>query len=364
MGRVPQKLIPVLLVTGFLGSGKTTLLNHLLANRQGARVGVVVNDFGSINVDAMAVSGQVDTMMAFGNGCLCCAVDASGLDAMLTKLSGAEAGIDVIVIEASGLAEPRDLIRLMIASENPSIAYGGLVEVVDAAEFEATRVRHPELDDHLRLADLVVLNKADRMDADALAKLTGTIEELTPGTPVLVTSHGRVDPELLFDPGPVERAGQLSFDDLRADQHDHDHSEHLHAAYESVGFTTDRPLNPRRLVKFLEERPAGLYRIKGYLDFGPTGTQSRFGLHTVGSFVRFERDRWPSGGPRRTELVLIGAGLDAAAIHSRLEACLAEDPDVVDERGLLHVLRYIEARHAEDPETTGEAPSTTDTEEA
>ncbi|MEC3976064.1 CobW family GTP-binding protein [Amycolatopsis sp. H20-H5] len=359
------KLIPVILVAGFLGSGKTTLLNHLLANRDGARVGVVVNDFGSINVDAMAVAGQVDTMMAVGNGCLCCAVDASGLDAMLAKLSEAEAGIDVIVIEASGLAEPRDLIRLMIAGENPAIAYGGLVEVVDAAEFPATRARHPELDEHLRLADLVVLNKADRVDATTLAKLTGTVEELSPGTPVLTTTHGRVDPKLFFDPGPAKRAGQLSFDDLRAE--DHDHSKHLHAKYESVEFTTDRPLHPRRLVRFLEQRPAGLYRIKGYLDFGPTGPLSRFGLHTVGAFVRFERTHWPSGGPRQTELVLIGAGIDAAAVRSRLGACVADDPGVVDERGLLHVLRYTEdraARHAEDPETTQDEPSTTDTEEA
>lgn len=78
--------IPVVLVAGFLGAGKTTLLNHLLANREGARVGVVVNDFGSVNVDALAVAGQVDTMVSLGNGCLCCAVDASGLDAMLGRL--------------------------------------------------------------------------------------------------------------------------------------------------------------------------------------------------------------------------------------------------------------------------------------
>lgn len=110
--------------------------------------------------------------------------------------------MDVIVVEASGIAEPRDLIRLMIASENPDIRYGGLAEVVDAAEFEAARERHPELADHLRLADLVVLNKADRVDADALAKVTATVEELAPGRPVLVTAHGRVDPRLFFDPEP------------------------------------------------------------------------------------------------------------------------------------------------------------------
>ncbi|MFD6071740.1 CobW family GTP-binding protein [Amycolatopsis lurida] len=335
-----DRRIPVILVAGFLGSGKTTLLNHLLANRQGARIGVVVNDFGSIAVDAMAVSGQVDTMMSFGNGCLCCAVDASGLDAMLAKLSEAEAGIDVIVIEASGLAEPRDLIRLMIASENPAIAYGGLVELVDAAEFEATRKRHPELDEHLGFADLVVLNKTDRADEDALAKLRGTIDEIAPGTPVIATSHGRIDPALFFDARPRERVGQLSFDDLREEEHDHEH--HFHTAYDSVAFTTERPLDPRRLMDFLEQRPGGLYRIKGFLDFGPNGPRSRFGLHTVGSFIQLDRSAWPAGVPRRSELVLIGSGIDTEAVTARLEECVADDPDVVDDRGMLRVLRFIQ----------------------
>ncbi|WP_326834148.1 GTP-binding protein [Amycolatopsis rhabdoformis] len=332
-----RQRIPVVLVAGFLGSGKTTMLNHLLANREGVRVGVVVNDFGSVNIDALAVSGQVDTMVSLGNGCLCCAVDASGLDAMLGRLSNAEAGIDVIVVEASGIAEPRDLLRLMIASENPDIRYGGLAEVVDAAEFDRSLERHPELAEHLRIADLVVVNKADRVTPGALAKLTATVEEFAPGVPLLVTDHGRVDPQLFFDPKPRERFGQLSFDDLREHDH-HDHSEHLHAAYESVTFTTDRPLSPRRLLAFLEQRPPGLYRVKGHVDLGP---RSRFGLHTVGAFIQLDRSAWPAGRPRRSELVLIGAGLDAEDVTRRLTECVAED-DTLDERGLLRILRYLD----------------------
>ncbi|MEV4597202.1 GTP-binding protein [Amycolatopsis sp. NPDC049253] len=343
-----RQRIPVVLVTGFLGSGKTTMLNHLLANRQGARVGVVVNDFGSVNIDALAVSGQVDTMVSLGNGCLCCAVDASGLDAMLGRLSSSEAGIDVIVVEASGIAEPRDLLRLMIASENPDIRYGGLAEVVDAAEFERTRERHPELAEHLRIADLVVVNKADRVASDELAKLTATVEEFAPGVPVLVTDHGRVDPELFFDPKPRERFGQLSFDDLR--EHDHDHSQHLHAAYESVTFTADRPLSPRRLLAFLEQRPPGLYRVKGHVNLGP---RSRFGLHTVGAFIQLDRSAWPAGRPRRTELVLIGAGLDADDVTRRLAECVADD-DEIDERGLLRILRYLDEPSSDQAEQSAQ----------
>lgn len=169
--------IPVVVPAGFLGSGKTTLLNHLLRNRSGNRIGVIVNDFGSIEIDAMTVAGQVGSTVSLGNGCLCCAVDASELDTFLETLTRPSARLDVIVIEASGLAEPQELVRMLLASDNPHIRYGGLVEVVDAAEFPATRARHPEIDRHLAVADLIVLNKTDRVTEAGLSEVRRAVGE-------------------------------------------------------------------------------------------------------------------------------------------------------------------------------------------
>ncbi|WP_020666440.1 CobW family GTP-binding protein [Amycolatopsis nigrescens] len=340
--------IPVIIVAGFLGSGKTTLLNHLLNTSTGTRIGVVVNDFGSINIDAMTVAGQVDSMISLSNGCLCCAVDATGMDKLLARLAKPRARIDVIVIEASGLAEPRDLIRLVLAGSDPNLVYGGLVEVVDAAEFEHSRARHPELDQHLRFADLVLLNKIDRLDEPARRSLTETVERLAAGTPVLTSTHGRVDPELLFERRETKPAtGQLSFDDLRHDHDEHDHCaqqhpDHLHSAYQSVEFSTDHPLDPRRFMAFLDDRPAGLYRIKGFVYFGVTGHQQRFGMQTVGAHLRFTRSNWASGEKRGTRLVLIGAGIDAGALRERLAGCVADDPQQADEQSMLRVLRFAD----------------------
>ncbi|MFD0204460.1 MULTISPECIES: CobW family GTP-binding protein [Saccharothrix] len=314
-----MKRIPVVVVAGFLGSGKTTLLNHLLNSSRGTRIGVVVNDFGAIGIDAMSVAGQVDSTVSLSNGCLCCAVDVSELDEMLAKL---DSQVDVIVIEASGLAEPQAMARMVLASENPRLAYGGLVLLVDAAEFP------DDLAKHLRVADLVVLNKVDRVtDPEALAV---EIDRLKPGVPVVRSSFGRVDPALLFDPRPRERFGQLSFEDLLDEEHDHVH-------YDSVEFTGGA-MNPLRLMAFLDARPKGLYRIKGFVRFDVPGHRQRFGLHTVGAFLRFERSAWP--GPRRTELVLIGTGLDVAAIRAGLAACEEPDPSAVDPQSMLEVLRY------------------------
>ncbi|MBK0869538.1 MULTISPECIES: GTP-binding protein [unclassified Saccharopolyspora] len=328
---------PVVLVAGFLGSGKTTLLNHLLATAGGTRIGVVVNDFGSINIDAMSVAGQVDSMVSLSNGCLCCAVDSSGLDAMLSKL--AQADVDVIVVESSGLADPRELIRMLLGSAEPGISYGGLVEVVDAAEFDATRARHPEFAQHLQYADVVVLNKTDRVAE--LGELRASLAEYAPGTPVLETSQGRVDPDFLFDraqrPVRDDIPRQLSFSDIV--EHDDCH-EHAHSAYQSVEFSSEQPMDPRALAAFLDDLPAGLYRIKGAVHFGIPGYRERFVLHAVGNYVRFLRTPWSAGEPRRTSLVLIGTGIDEAALHDGLAECRTGAPEEADEYAMLPVLRF------------------------
>ncbi|MFB7435607.1 CobW family GTP-binding protein [Streptomyces microflavus] len=348
--------IPVVVLAGFLGSGKTTLLNHLLRNRAGTRIGVIVNDFGSIEIDAMTVAGQVGSTVSLGNGCLCCAVDASELDTFLETLTRPSARLDVIVIEASGLAEPQELVRMLLASENPHILYGGLVEVVDAAEFDATREHHPEIDRHLAVADLVVLNKTDRVGEAEQDRLRERVVELSGPAAVIPAVHGRIDPELLFDPAlrpdGEEKVRQLTFEDLLREETGHAHEDHLHAAYESVDFTSDTPMDPRRFMAFLDSRPEGLYRIKGFADFGAGDRDNKYALHAVGRFLRFVPQPWARGEQRLTQLVMIGAGIDAGALRDGLTACRAEpleNPDAARapadtpdaERSMWGVLRYV-----------------------
>lgn len=348
MSRSSQQ-IPVVVLAGFLGSGKTTLLNHLLHRSGGSRIGAIVNDFGAIEIDAMAVAGALgDSTVSLGNGCLCCAVDASELDLYLERLAAPSAGIDVIVIEASGLAEPQELVRMVLASEHPEIVYGGLVEVVDAAEFDDTRVKHPEIDRHLALADLVVVNKLDR--APDAERVLGLVHSATDrGAAVVPATYGRIDPELLFDCRPnEERIGQLSFDDLH-DGGGHDHADHLHSTYDTLSFSSEVPLDPRRLMGFLDSRPEGLYRIKGYVDFGPYDSRNRYAVHAVGRFLRFYPEPWAAAAARLTQLVLIGSGIDAPALGKELEGCKSDAPHA-DEHGMWGVLRYVQDPDEQDPE--------------
>ncbi|MDR3081824.1 MAG: GTP-binding protein [Streptomyces sp.] len=349
--------IPVVVLAGFLGSGKTTLLNHLLHHSGGSRIGAVVNDFGDIEIDAMAVAGALgDSTVSLGNGCLCCAVDASELDLYLDRLAQPAVGVDVIVIEASGLAEPQELVRMVLASELPGIVYGGLVEVVDAVEFDATRAKHPELDRHLALADLVVVNKTDR--AEGSERILRLVRSLAERAAVVPAVHGRIDPEFLFDRRPAEeRIGQLSFDDLHRHEHGHDdlaHT-HLHTGYDSVSFRSDVPLRPRRLLDFLDSRPEGLYRIKGYVDFGAADPGNRYTVHAVGRFLRFYPEPWKADDERLSQLVLIGSGIDAGALLKELEACQDDSPHA-DEHSMWGVLRYVRDRDVQDRDKEAGAP--------
>jgi G3E family GTPase len=343
--------IPVVVLAGFLGSGKTTLLNHLLHRSGGSRIGAIVNDFGAIEIDAMAVAGALgDSTVSLGNGCLCCAVDVGELDEYLARLARPDTGIDVIVIEASGLAEPQELVRMVLASEHPGIVYGGLVEVVDAAEFDDTRAKHPEIDRHLALADLVVVNKLDRA-ADG-ERVLGLVRSLVDRAAVVPAAYGRIDPEFLFDCRPgEERIGQLSFDDLHHHEDD-PHDGHLHAAYESLSFVSETPLDPRRLMRFLDSRPEGLYRIKGYVDFGAYDTQNRYAVHAVGRFLRFYPEPWPADAERLSQLVLIGSGIDVPGLGKELGECASDAPHTADEHGMWGVLRYVQ-----DPEADLQDPA-------
>ncbi|MDT0266204.1 GTP-binding protein [Streptomyces sp. DSM 44915] len=353
--------VPVLVLAGFLGAGKTTLLNHLLTNATGVRIGAVVNDFGSVPVDALSVAGQVDSMVAFGNGCLCCAVDTEELDGALARLADPAAGIDLIVIEASGLAEPPTLVRMVLASEHPGVIYGGLVQVVDAVEHDRLRERQPATDRYTALADLVVLNKTDLVPDAHRAALLADLRDRAEGSPVVAASHGRIDPGLLVD-GPADDRTtvpwprQLSFADLLAEHAGAGRgpADHPHVGYQSVSFHSEEPLDAGRLMDFLDGRRAGLYRIKGFVRIAGG---ARYTLHAVGRFLRFFPDPPPAGDAAPTSLVLIGTGLDPAALRAELAACRATDQrpegEPGDQQAHWRLLRFVDRAGAPEDDPAG-----------
>nr|WP_264085183.1 GTP-binding protein [Kibdelosporangium phytohabitans] len=179
--------------------------------------------------------------------------------------------------------------------------------------------------------------------------MVGLVRTHNGEAPIVPVTHGRVDPELLFDRAPeLPVARQLTFDDLT------DHSDHAHAVYDTVTFTSAEPMHPVLLMDFMDNRPAGLYRIKGFVYFAVPGHTDRFGIHTVGNYLRFHRSPWPRGTRPETQLVLIGKDIDPATADW-LEACQQTGPVEVDD--MLWVTRYLDSVDAlHEPAQQGPQP--------
>jgi G3E family GTPase len=335
--------LPVFVLAGYLGAGKTTLLNDLLHNTLGVRIGVIVNDFGDIAVDAALVDAAIDTMTTLEGNCLCCVTDAGAIDEMIERLAQPRLQLDAIVVESSGLADPANLARRVSATKVDRARYAGTILVVDAAEHAETLRRHPQIAQDGKVADLVVLNKADLVEPAELEHLREQLSVSSQGAPVLATSFARVDPALLFD--PVEhtppRFGQvtLPFETLSSTA-----EPHLHHQYDSLSFTTERPLSPAALLDLLYEHPGGLYRLKGHVRLnvtrGPGASKHPLEVQSVGPHVRFARQR--AHQVDHTELVLIGPGLDRQLLADRLEACCCETPEPADRTAMITINRYLD----------------------
>ncbi len=337
--------IPATVITGFLGAGKTSLIRHLIENNEGRRLAFLINEFGDLGIDRELLLGcgiegcGEDDVVELANGCLCCTVADDFLPA-IEALIDRPRPPEHILIETSGLALPKPLVRAFNWPEvRARVTVDGVVAVVDAAAVaagrfaddpaavQAQRAADPSLDhenpleevfaDQLLCADMVVLNKADMVDGDALAGVEAVLApDLRAGVHPVHSAHARVDAAVLLG------IGAAAEDDLdsRRSHHDDEDGEHDHDDFESFAVT----LGPVADADALQARLAEIVtahdvlRIKGFLD--RPGRARREVLQGVGPrFQRyFDRD-WRAGETRRSELVVIGlSGLDRRAIEGAI----------------------------------------------
>lgn len=328
--------IPVIALTGYLGAGKTTLLNHVL-RAPGARIGVVINDFGELNVDAGLVTGQVDEPVSIAGGCICCLPDEGGLDDALEKLADPKLALDAIIIEASGVAEPTAISRMIRFSGVERIRHGGVVDVIDAAEhFDTVDTGNaPPL--RYGAASLIVVNKLDRIAEHArpetLARVEARVRELNPDAYVVGAVAGRVDPRLLYDVSDGGESGQMSFRELLLEEavggHD-EHHDHVHAT--AVTVVGDGAVDPGPLIDLLERPPQGVYRIKGTVGIG----KRHYLVNVVGTSVHVVTE--PAGSDA-SHLVAIGTHLDTEGVRAQLEDALRPAPEKVAAAGMRRLQR-------------------------
>jgi G3E family GTPase len=335
--------IPVIALTGHLGAGKTTLLNHVLRTPE-ARIGVVINDFGDLNVDASLVTGQIDEPASIAGGCICCLDDDGGLDEALTKLANPKLRLDAIIVEASGLAEPTAVSRLIRFSGVDNIRHGGVVDVVDAANHFSTVDSDPVPPARYGAASLVVVNKVDQLPesrrAAEVERISARIRECNPEVHIVSAVGARIDPALLFDvaggPAPAGDGEQLSFRELLVDAaHDRHAHDHVHAA--SVTVISTGCVEPGALLDVLETPPAGVYRIKGTVSVQYRDRVRSYVVNVVGTSVHIAPAR---PGARGNSLVAIGTGLDLDEVRARLDDAVRPHDGSASAAGIRRLQRH------------------------
>jgi cobalamin biosynthesis protein CobW len=322
--------IPVTVVTGFLGSGKTTLIRHLMANANGRKLAVLVNEFGSEGVDGAILKSCADVncpeenIVELANGCICCTV-ADDFIPTIEQLLSRSVKPDHILIETSGLALPKPLLKAFDWPEIRSrITVDGVIALADAeavaagrfapdpVAVEAQRAADENLDhetplsevfeDQICCADIVLLTKADLAGAGGLEAARAAIAAEMPRTvPMLPVTDGEIDPRVILG---LEAAAE---NDLAARPSHHDgEDEHEHDDFASVVIDLPEVSDIDALVASVQRlaREHNVLRAKGYLAV--RGKPMRLLLQSVGERVRHQFDRPWGAEPRRSKLVVIG----------------------------------------------------------
>ena len=322
-----NKAVPITVLTGFLGAGKTTLLNRILTKDHGLRVGVLVNDFGSINIDAELVVGVADNMISLANGCVCCEIRDDLIESVDNLLVRPE-NIDYILLEASGVADPAGIfVTFTDPNIRDRIRLDSVICVVDADQVFAYPEYPPLLDLKLRqigFADMVILNKVDLAGPAQVKKVNDWLEEHFNRLRIFETNFCEVPFEILLGVGqfdPVRAVREMHFENqvCSGSECEHHHHHNHSDVFETWSYETDEPVNLEMLKETMRRLPGTIYRAKGIV-YSSDFPNQRVILQVVGRRVDISLENdWGNRKPG-TMLVFIGAagGFEVEDIANRL----------------------------------------------
>ena len=325
--------VPLTILTGFLGAGKTTLLNHILSSDHGLKVGVLVNDFGSINIDAELVVNIDQDMISLANGCVCCQIRDDLLESVGALLERSDS-IEYILLEASGVADPSSIFMTFIDSKHRDrIRLDSVTCVVDAEQAFAYADEYPQLAmlklRQIAFADMVILNKVDLAGKQQVERVKTWIDEHMNRVRIVETNHCNVPMEILLAVGrfnPAQQASEFRHpEDSILYAHKHvdktDHGEQ----FSTWSYESDQPFSLQALKQMIKRHlPASVFRCKGVVYVADAPNQ-RAVLQVVGRRTEITLIGEWDDRPRATQIVAIGApeGIDSTTLRNAFDACIS-----------------------------------------
>ncbi len=320
---MPIDRVPFTILTGWLGAGKTTALNRMLAAQHGKKIAVLINELGRISIDTQLIIGRGGDVLELAGGCVCCKVDIKndlwdGIGDIIARSAP-----DHVVLETTGIAEPAAILEGLVRvpeKVRDRVMPAGVVCVVDAEAGGAALTTREEAREQVMSADRVLLAKLDVASIDAVRATHALLDELAPHAERASfptdEAGARAMTSWIVEPRKLRAWSQPS----RHAEHDHAHAPHAHAnQIVAVTFTDDAPLLGDRVLAVLDALGDRLLRAKGFLNVA--GDDRRGFVERAGIRTELRHLELWGEAPRKTELVLIGDGLDEAAIHRALWAC-------------------------------------------
>jgi len=308
--------IPVILIGGFLGAGKTTLLNYILSENHGIRAAVLVNDFGSINIDAQLVVGVEGETINLANGCVCCNIRDDLISACLGITQQANPP-EYVIIETSGVSDPTQVANTFLLPElQQYLTLNSILAVIDSDQFQKLDGEMAALAmSQIQAADVLVLNKLDLINESSKEQLQQQILKIAPMSRLVEASYGKIPLELLFENLHDKKNISKTTFSIAKPKHHHDFS--------TWNWTCDKALSLPSLRKAIEQLPGTVYRAKGivFLEELPG---YKFVMQMVGKRSKiYDLGKWGTEKPK-TEIVLIGSDdtINKDELRQQFEACI------------------------------------------